>query len=559
MKTKTFFSGLLAILFLFGLANADVKYPNYVGHINDFAKILPADTVKKLETELRKYKDQTGIEIAAVTVVSLEGLSVEEYTIGLAKKWGVGSKKKDDGVVLLVAPNERKVRIEVGYGLEPDLTDSQAGRVIRDQIIPLFKEGRMADGVVAGVAGILAQLGDMPYKAREEERAAAAERKRVEDARSAEALKNFLFIAGIILLSALVVWGFICAMGWTLAGRRKLQKLHAKNAELLATCKEKIDEAEREFPLAQAALLELKKDNAKEVWAGFEHSLSAMPAAVLSMKEMLGRCRAEHEKGSQSAETASALIYVLCKGAETHASLLEMIKDKINAVKKAKKDAAKFLSSIPNLAEKTRKVLDHPDVGVEAGSTLKEAEKKFAQAERLAEEKLPNWPAVLVLLTAAGALVASSKNSAEANKAEAEKARREGPKLLNEMPDSIEKTAKKVAEASAGAKNFIESARAKFKEAQNLAGKTSVNWLIVFALLIAASDLLKKAVDKARAEEEAEEEEKEEERRKRRRQSYSSSSSSSWSSGNSSSSDSGGGFGGFGGGGFGGGGASGSW
>src|SRR3989338_215666 len=170
MKTKTFFSGLLAILFLFGLANADVKYPNYVGHINDFAKILPADTVKKLETELRKYKDQTGIEIAAVTVVSLEGLSVEEYTIGLAKKWGVGSKKKDDGVVLLVAPNERKVRIEVGYGLEPDLTDSQAGRVIRDQIIPLFKEGRMADGVVAGVAGILQQLGKKPYQERLEER-----------------------------------------------------------------------------------------------------------------------------------------------------------------------------------------------------------------------------------------------------------------------------------------------------------------------------------------------------------------------------------------------------
>ncbi len=170
MKIKTLFSSLLAVLFLFGLAGADVKYPNFVGHVNDFAKIFPADTAKKLETELRTYKEQTSIEIAVVTVPSLEGLSVEDYTIGLARKWGVGNKKKDDGVVLLVAPNERKVRIEVGYGLEPDLTDSQAGRVIRDQIIPLFKEGRMADGVVAGVAGVLQQLGEKPYQERLEER-----------------------------------------------------------------------------------------------------------------------------------------------------------------------------------------------------------------------------------------------------------------------------------------------------------------------------------------------------------------------------------------------------
>lgn len=170
MKIKTLFSSLLAILLLVGLAGAVVRYPDSVGHVNDFANLLAPDVERKLEQELRIYKEQTSIEIAVVTVKSLEGLSVEDYTIGLARKWGLGEKKKDNGVVLLVAPNERKVRIEVGYGLEPDLTDSQAGRVIRDTIVPLFKQSKIADGVVSGVAGILSELGEKPYAERLEER-----------------------------------------------------------------------------------------------------------------------------------------------------------------------------------------------------------------------------------------------------------------------------------------------------------------------------------------------------------------------------------------------------
>ena len=124
---------------------------------------------------MRKYRQDTSIEIAVVTVPSLEGLSVDEYTLELASKWGVGNRKKDNGLVFLVAPNERKARIEVGYGLEGDLTDAQANRIMQNSIVPLFKNRRMADGIAAGVSEILRELGSTPYEARAEESAAAGE------------------------------------------------------------------------------------------------------------------------------------------------------------------------------------------------------------------------------------------------------------------------------------------------------------------------------------------------------------------------------------------------
>jgi len=99
---------------------------------------------------------------------------VEEYSLGLAQSWGVGDKKKDNGIVLLIAPNERKMRIEVGYGMEPDLTDGQCGRIIRDVIIPYFKESvnlpmeaknnKLTEGIIAGVNTILLWKKQLPNK-----------------------------------------------------------------------------------------------------------------------------------------------------------------------------------------------------------------------------------------------------------------------------------------------------------------------------------------------------------------------------------------------------------
>ena len=178
MAKKSFL--MVCFVIVAAIAFAVPNYPKPVGYVNDFANIMSAETKQQTETRLRDYREKTSIEVAVVTVLSLEGETVEDYTLGLAQSWGVGDKKKDNGVVLLVAPNERKMRIEVGYGMESDLTDVQSGRIIRDIIIPYFKESvdlptaaknaKLTKGIMAGIDAILTNLGIKPFEARLEER-----------------------------------------------------------------------------------------------------------------------------------------------------------------------------------------------------------------------------------------------------------------------------------------------------------------------------------------------------------------------------------------------------
>lgn len=126
------------------------------GWVSDFARIM-SDTVKsQIDVQLAEVKKSTGAEIAVVTVPSLEDMSVEEYAVSLFKKWGIGEKGKDNGVLFLIAPTEHKARIEVGYGLEPVITDGRAGEIIRLTVIPFFKAGDYDQGILQGSRQIAA-------------------------------------------------------------------------------------------------------------------------------------------------------------------------------------------------------------------------------------------------------------------------------------------------------------------------------------------------------------------------------------------------------------------
>lgn len=126
------------------------------GWVSDFAGIMSDMTKSQIDTLFAEVKKSTGAEIAVVTVPSLEGMSVEEYAVRLFEKWGIGEKDKDNGVLFLIAPNERKTRIEVGYGLEPVITDGRAGEIIRETVIPFFKAGDYDQGILQGSGQIAA-------------------------------------------------------------------------------------------------------------------------------------------------------------------------------------------------------------------------------------------------------------------------------------------------------------------------------------------------------------------------------------------------------------------
>jgi uncharacterized protein len=151
---------ILYILFLipvFTFAFTNPGKPK--GFVNDFANILNENTKSNLELKLNQYEKQTGNEISVVTVKSLEDETIETYAVKLFEVWGIGKKGADNGALLLVAPNERKVRIEVGYGLEGYLTDINSSVIIQDYILPEFKKGNYDTGVIAGVDKMISVIG----------------------------------------------------------------------------------------------------------------------------------------------------------------------------------------------------------------------------------------------------------------------------------------------------------------------------------------------------------------------------------------------------------------
>ena len=133
--------------------------------MTDAAEVLSPIAEKGLSQKLAAFEQATGHQFVVATVPSLQGYPIEEYGVGLIRDWKLGSGDDADGVILLVAPNERKVRIEVGYDLEPYLTDGYSSLIINRQILPAFKAGDLPGGIRAGADAIMDQLGLPPEEA----------------------------------------------------------------------------------------------------------------------------------------------------------------------------------------------------------------------------------------------------------------------------------------------------------------------------------------------------------------------------------------------------------
>lgn len=150
-------SAVAAAALLVPLASAAYTSPgNPDGWVNDFAGVLDDAEEAAIEARLEAYHSTSGNEVAVVTVSSLGGDTIESVAEKLFREWGIGSEAEDNGVLILVAPVERQVRIEVGYGLEGSLTDAQSSWIIREELAPRFREGQYAEGVNAAVERIVA-------------------------------------------------------------------------------------------------------------------------------------------------------------------------------------------------------------------------------------------------------------------------------------------------------------------------------------------------------------------------------------------------------------------
>jgi uncharacterized protein len=153
MKTTSLLM-LLIILFVGSIATA-ADIPYLTGRVTDDAQILSEITRQTLSQTLKEYEDRTSNQIAVLTVPTINGEGIEEYAVRVFQAWKLGQKGKDNGVLFVVVPNDRRMRIEVGYGLEPTLTDGRAGQIIRTVMTPRFKNGDYDGGITDGVQAVI--------------------------------------------------------------------------------------------------------------------------------------------------------------------------------------------------------------------------------------------------------------------------------------------------------------------------------------------------------------------------------------------------------------------
>ena len=211
-RIPAFLALLLAALLALPAAAQDLP-PRPDGPVYDGADMIDAATEAQLDEKLRAYNRETGRAVIVATVPDMGGETVEGYAVDLYETWGIGGEETDEGALLLVAKEERKMRIEVGYGSTPTLTDAMSGRIIRDTITPAFKAGDFSRGIVEGVDGMIEALDMDPATAKAIEEAEAA-------ARSDREEITFLTVLGAIFWIGLIIM-FVSIFARGKKGRRR--------------------------------------------------------------------------------------------------------------------------------------------------------------------------------------------------------------------------------------------------------------------------------------------------------------------------------------------------
>jgi len=201
---------LLLILASPALAS-EPKFPLLTGRVVDDAGVLDASTAAHLTLMLADHERATGQQVVVVTLKSLQGYTIEDYGYQLGRHWGIGQKGVNNGTLLIVAPKEHKVRIEVGYGLEGQLADAISSTIIQNYILPSFKRGDFNAGILAGTTSILSVLsGNSPDAGQPESSAPVAHYEPPRAVQLAIILGFFLFP---LLVFSVIVFGMISSVG----------------------------------------------------------------------------------------------------------------------------------------------------------------------------------------------------------------------------------------------------------------------------------------------------------------------------------------------------------
>ncbi|WP_175869433.1 TPM domain-containing protein [Bartonella gabonensis] len=193
---------LYLIIALGNVTYARTQFPPLTGYINDMAHLLDHETKRNLTEKLAKLEEKTGDQIVLVTLSTLSGNDIETYSNSLFRTWKLGQKQINNGVLIVIAPNERAARIEVGYGLEGELTDAISSVIINSFMIPNFREGNYQKGIIEAIHAIIKVItqSDADFSFRIKQKAKAIEEQRKQAEKEEMIINTIMFLILFIVV-----------------------------------------------------------------------------------------------------------------------------------------------------------------------------------------------------------------------------------------------------------------------------------------------------------------------------------------------------------------------
>ena len=494
-KKKTKILLIILLILTISQQSMALDYPKPVGYVNDYASILTPDQVLKLDNELQNFDNKTTFEITIVTVKSLGGLNIETYTMGLMNTWGVGKKNKDNGVMLLVAINEKKVRIGTGSGMGQVLSDSDASDIIQNDIIPYFKKGDMSGGIISGTERIMSHLNGQNVSSVGNINDNSVESK---PSFSPEDTKNI----AIVIFSAIGIILSIMTGSWIL-GKTKIRN---KNVELLKNLKNNTYNTLLDvYRNAELSLLTLEQNNPMSVWEKLKSEYAQIDFAYIGKE--LDNIQRDCNK-IFSSEDVNKKIQSIEQEINESIKTCKEIEAMQGVIINKKEESEKLIVELPSKIDRVNEILKNKDVSVKTKGMIDSVRKDFVDIEKEIHKDSINWHInwleTYSWLFTISRNLDSIKNKAEEDIDSANYARERGPEILQKLPDLIEKLERKLSSSgSKEARTMFTDAKRKYQEAQRLSTSSSdttrssdtssSDMLDVYFMAIMANNLLNQA------------------------------------------------------------------
>src|SRR5215471_15273818 len=390
---------LLVLLFITASvwAQTSAAYPAKKGTVSDYAGKLSDVQIKELTGLVQQYEKQTSIEFAVAVVDSLQGRPVRDYAIGLGDAWGVGKAGRNNGIVLLWAPNERAYSLRIADGLTADLSDGDAKLITQRHLLPYFKRGEYYAGLKETVEATMAYVGDEPWEERMQARAKAAEQRDQVQAQAAQAakqarqneeqrrqqdvqdVKGFLRFAGGFLLSLV---GAILA-GIAIRKRKKRKEELAELGNANQTIADLLSKAESNAPQVQQLLDDFSKEAPEQDLTALRSDLTGQPDRITKIKVDATLLDVTNLRSYDE-------MVRIRTNAETESDLKDSIQGRIGDIRRAKQQSQALMEQLAQQKFEISDVRDSSKRG-QVDQLLSRSRQDYEQARQNSSMSVVDW------------------------------------------------------------------------------------------------------------------------------------------------------------------------